>query len=70
MSTFNVKKLNEGKGPTVPKGSEVSVHYTGKLDNGKVFDSSIPRREPLTFQVGVGRVIRCWDEGITQLQTG
>ena len=39
---FNVKKLNEGTGPTVPAGATVKVHYTGKLEsNGTVFDSSV-----------------------------
>lgn len=65
MSQFNVQKLNEGTGPTCPKGAQVRVHYTGKLTNGQKFDSSHDRGEPLEFKVGVGQVIRGWDEGIT-----
>ena len=65
-----VEKLNEGSGPVVPKGALVKVHYTGKLTDGTVFDSSVSRGEPLEFQVGIGRVIRGWDEGICQLQKG
>ena len=65
MSSFNVEKLNEGTGPKVPRGADVSVHYTGILANGKVFDSSRERGQPLTFVVGLGQVIKCWDEGIT-----
>ena len=48
----------------------MKVHYTGKLTNGTVFDSSIARGQPLEFVVGTGQVIRGWDEGITQLQKG
>ena len=61
---FTVQKLNQGTGPTVPPGSMVKVHYTGKLTNGTVFDSSVTRGEPLEFVVGEGQVIRGWDEGI------
>ena len=64
---FSVKKLNEGQGPVCPRGANVKVHYTGKLQDGTVFDSSVERGQPLSFRVGVGQVIRCWDEGITQL---
>ena len=62
--------LNEGTGPFVPKGSKVKVHYTGMLTNGKVFDSSIPRGQPLEFAVGTGQVIKGWDVGICKLQKG
>ena len=61
---------NQGTGPVVPKGSMVKVHYTGKFPNGQVFDSSVSRGKPLEFKVGVGQVIRGWDEGICQLQKG
>ena len=70
MAPLKVDKLNEGSGPVVPKGATVKVHYTGKLDDGTVFDSSVTRGEPIEFQVGVGQVIRGWDEGITQLTKG
>lgn len=67
---FIVEKLNEGTGPVCPKGANVKVHYTGKFTDGSVFDSSVERGEPLEFTVGMGQVIRGWDEGITQLQKG
>ena len=68
--SFTVTKHNEGTGPIVPKGAMVKVHYTGKLTDGQIFDSSVSRGQPLEFKVGVGQVIRGWDEGICQLQKG
>jgi peptidylprolyl isomerase len=44
---FTVQKKNETEGPTVPRGSYVTVHYTGMFPDGKVFDSSVSRGEPL-----------------------
>src|SRR5574343_41781 len=68
--SFKVEKHNEGTGPQCRPGATVSVHYTGRLTDGTVFDSSIPRGEPLEFVVGQGQVIRGWDEGIVQLKKG
>jgi len=62
--------LNEGQGIKVPPGASVSVHYTGKLTSGKVFDSSISRGEPIEFTVGVGQVIPAWDQAICELTKG
>ena len=69
-SEFTVEKLSEGSGPTVPAGSFVTVHYHGTLLDGTVFDSSVNKGRPFKFQVGVGQVIKGWDEGILQLQKG
>ena len=68
--SFIVEKLNEGTGPVVPRGAMVSVFYHGTLTDGTVFDSARDRGVPFNFTVGVGQVIRAWDEGITQLQVG
>ena len=46
------------------------VHYVGKLLDGRQFDSSYDRGKPLDFIVGIGQVIKGWDEGITQLKKG
>ena len=62
--------IKEGTGQQAQSGDNVSVHYTGKLLNGKVFDSSITRGTPIRFQVGVGQVIRGWDEGILTMKVG
>ncbi|XP_060179443.1 peptidyl-prolyl cis-trans isomerase FKBP13, chloroplastic [Lycium barbarum] len=53
-----------GYGPEAAKGQLIKAHYVGKLENGKVFDSSYNRGKPLTFRVGVGEVIKGWDQGI------
>jgi FKBP-type peptidyl-prolyl cis-trans isomerase len=68
--SFQVIKHNTTEGPVCPKGATVKVHYTGTFPDGRVFDSSVQRGEPLEFKVGVGQVIRGWDEGITQLTKG
>lgn len=65
-------KLNEGTvgGPTAPKGKKIEMHYTGKLLDGTVFDSSVTRGQTFKFTLGVGQVIKCWDEGVPQLTKG
>ena len=59
-----------GTGERPRPGQIVSVHYTGWLTNGKKFDSSRDRNQPLEFPIGQGRVIRGWDEGVAAMQIG
>lgn len=59
-----------GEGEKAETGKQVTVHYTGMLLNGEVFDSSHQRNEPITFELGAGRVIQGWDEGITLFRVG
>lgn len=61
--------LVAGNGPVAQAGQTVSVHYTGKLEDGTEFDSSIGG-DPITFQLGTGGVIPGWDEGIAGMQVG
>ncbi|XP_078433633.1 peptidyl-prolyl cis-trans isomerase FKBP13, chloroplastic-like [Wolffia australiana] len=53
-----------GAGEAAAKGQLIKAHYVGKLEDGKVFDSSYSRGKPLTFRIGVGEVIKGWDQGI------
>ena len=59
-----------GTGAEAQQGAKVTVHYTGYLMSGSKFDSSVDRGKPLTFTLGVGRVIRGWDEGVTGMKVG
>ena len=62
--------LVEGDGPNPETGQTVTVHYTGTLDDGTVFDSSVSRNRPFDFTIGVGQVIRGWDEGVASMKVG
>lgn len=59
-----------GKGAAPVKGKGVTVHYTGTLENGKKFDSSVDRGRPFSFVIGVGQVIQGWDEGVMGMKVG
>ena len=66
---YKITKSNpEGKAPKT--GDIVSVHYAGKLTNGQEFDNSFKRGEPIEIPIGVGQVIKGWDEGIQLLKEG
>jgi peptidylprolyl isomerase len=59
-----------GDGPAPQSGQRVSVHYTGWLEDGTKFDSSLDRGQPFTFALGVGQVISGWDEGVATMKVG
>ena len=71
-SQTGLKYIDEqvGTGKSPEKGKRVTVHYTGTLTNGTKFDSSVDRKEPFTFVIGVGQVIKGWDEGVLSMKVG
>ena len=62
--------LKVGTGAQPTKGQTCVVHYTGWLENGKKFDSSVDRGQPFKFPIGQGRVIKGWDEGVSTMKVG
>ena len=67
---FLVEEVVVGTGPLAEPGDTLSVHYVGTLEDGKVFDSSLDRNAPINFTLGVGQVIRGWDEGLSGMRVG
>ena len=65
-----IEILQEGSGDIPPNGSTVNVHYVGTLLDGSQFDSSRDRGREFSFQLGAGRVIRGWDEGVAKMRVG
>ncbi|MEH1818057.1 MAG: FKBP-type peptidyl-prolyl cis-trans isomerase [Nostoc sp.] len=62
--------LKEGTGATPKPGQTVEVHYVGTLEDGTQFDSSRDRGQPFSFKIGVGQVIKGWDEGVSTIKVG
>jgi peptidylprolyl isomerase len=69
-SGLQFQDLVVGSGPQAKAGNTVVVHYTGWLEDGTKFDSSLERGEPFGFTLGAGRVIAGWDEGVAGMQVG
>lgn len=70
QSGLDFIEIEEGKGAKAQAGKTVAVHYTGKFQDGRVFDSSVSRGEPIEFTLGKGMVIKGWDEGISMMRVG
>jgi peptidylprolyl isomerase len=69
-SGLRINDLVVGAGEQARAGATVSVHYTGRLVDGTKFDSSVDRGTPFEFQLGQGRVIKGWDEGVATMRVG
>ena len=69
-SGLNYVDLVAGTGDVAEAGKTVVVHYTGWLEDGSKFDSSVDRNKPFEFQLGAGRVIKGWDEGVAGMKVG
>jgi len=77
ITSLQVSDGKVGSGAAATSGKVVTVHYTGWLydaksadKHGKKFDSSRDRGEPFSFQLGAGRVIRGWDQGVAGMKVG
>jgi FKBP-type peptidyl-prolyl cis-trans isomerase FkpA len=69
-SGLRYEDIVTGTGPSPQSGQEVTVHYTGTLEDGTKFDSSLDRGQPFKFKIGVGQVIKGWDEGVMTMKVG
>ncbi len=69
-SGLGYDETKAGTGAQAVAGKTVKVHYTGTFPDGTVFDSSISRGDPIEFELGHGRVIKGWDEGIALMKVG
>jgi peptidylprolyl isomerase/FKBP-type peptidyl-prolyl cis-trans isomerase FkpA len=67
---LKIEETKVGTGAEAVTGNSVMVHYTGWLTNGTKFDSSKDRKEPFSFQLGAGQVIKGWDQGVAGMKVG
>lgn len=67
---LKIKDTVIGKGPVAKAGDRLSMHYTGTLEDGTKFDSSLDRNDPFDFTLGAGQVIQGWDTGIVGMNVG
>jgi len=67
---LKIEVLQEGAGEEAKNGDNVSVHYTGVLEDGTKFDSSVDRGTPFEFNLGAGQVIKGWDLGVLGMKVG
>jgi len=70
VTELEIVDVVKGNGPEAKSGKMVTVHYTGKLVDGTKFDSSLDRKNPFSFQLGVGQVIPGWEKGVAGMKVG
>jgi FKBP-type peptidyl-prolyl cis-trans isomerase len=70
MGELQIETLKPGTGAEAKSGDQVTVHYVGTLTDGKKFDSSRDRGKGFGFQLGAGRVIKGWDQGVAGMKVG
>ena len=70
MKTTQIETTQAGKGPKTENGNQLVMHYTGMLEDGTVFDSSLTRNQPFSFVLGGGQVIKGWEVGTLGMQAG
>jgi len=70
VGKLKIEDLKVGTGAAVKSGDTITVNYVGRLQNGKVFDSSYTRHQPFTTVIGTGQVIKGWDEGLIGMKVG
>jgi FKBP-type peptidyl-prolyl cis-trans isomerase len=67
---MKIETITTGTGAAPKRGDTVNVHYTGWLEDGTKFDSSVDRDEPFSFVLGTGQVIQGWDQGVAKMRVG
>lgn len=70
VTGLKIEEIEVGTGQEVKSGDTVVIHYSGTLTDGTKFDSSYDRGEPFETQIGVGQVIKGWDEGVVGMKVG
>ena len=70
MENLVIKDITVGTGAEAKNGDTVTVNYAGTFDDGKKFDSSYDRKQPFSFTLGVGQVIKGWDLGVAGMKAG
>lgn len=70
MDEVKIEVLQEGTGEPSKNGDELTVHYTGTLEDGTKFDSSVDRGTPFSFTLGAGQVIQGWEQGMLNMKVG
>jgi len=69
-SELDIEVLEQGTGQEAENGDSLKVHYVGTLEDGTKFDSSLDRGDPFVFTLGVGQVIKGWDQGLLGVKVG